>query len=426
MDYLNIEENQPDLLTELNQKEIKFLNFFWLGFAVYSITAAFVTQSHIIILILQVFQMISLLSMFYGAIHLIKYKFDNDYLAIIFTFYLLWLLIIFAGVYKFFNYSFFKSSFLGAPSGPLLYFAPLVLLFPRKLGYYKKLFDVIIIFGIFYVLFDFIFIKHLLSSDSSDKRNNAIVETLSDLSFPCGFILLTLYYHSTKKQLISMGVVLLALLFALIRARRGLIVMYSEILLFGYIIYFFTSRSKVLIIYLTIIVFIGGLTYYFHMYRPHESKVFGFLLERGDEDTRTGVELYFYDDMKTKDWIVGRGVKGEYFCPDIEEDQATNYRDTIETGYLQTILNGGLISLGLFLLIAIPAFIKGIFSSRNILSKAAGLWILMSIVNSYPATINVFTLNYLLVWISIGICYSKEIRYLSEPELRQFFNPLHY
>jgi hypothetical protein len=363
--------------------------------------------------------------MFYGAIHVIKYKFDNDYLAIIFTFYLLWLLIIFAGVYKFFNYSFFKSSFLGAPSGPLLYFAPIILLFPRKLGYYKKLFDVIIIFGIFYILFDFVFIKHLLSSDSSDKRNNAIVETLSDLSFPCGFILLTLYYHSAKKQVIAAGVVLLALLFAVIRARRGLIVMYSEIILFGYIIYFFTSRSKVLITYLSIIFFIGGLTYYFHMYRPHESKIFGFLLERGDEDTRTGVELYFYDDMKTKDWIIGRGVKGEYFCPDIEEDQATNYRDTIETGYLQTILNGGLISLGLYLLIAIPAFIKGIFFSRNILSKAAGLWVLMSIVNSYPATINAFTLNYLLVWISIGICYSKEIRRVSESEVRHFLNHLH-
>ena len=162
------------------------------------------------------------------------------------------------------------------------------------------------------------------------------------------------------------------------------------------------------------------------MYRPHENKIFGFLIERGDEDTRTGVELYFYDDMKTKDWIVGRGIEGEYFCPDIEEDQLTDYRQTIETGYLQTILNGGLISLCLYLLIAIPALIKGFFFSKNILSKAAALWILMSIINSYPTTINAFTLDYLIVWVSIGICYSKEIRRIPEFELQKFFQKTQY
>ena len=118
--------------------------------------------------------------------------------------------------------------------------------------------------------------------------------------------------------------------------------------------------------------------------------------------------------MKTKDWIIGRGSDGEYFCPDIEENQLTDYRNTIETGYLQTILKGGLISLILFLLIAIPAIIKGIFFSKNTLSKAAGIWILMNIINSYPTVVNGFDLPYLLVWISIGICYSQQIRNMPE------------
>ena len=92
--------------------------------------------------------------------------------------------------------------------------------------------------------------------------------------------------------------------------------------------------------------------------------------------TQERVELYFYDDMKTKDWIIGRGINGEYFLSNVEENQITNYRRNIETGYLQTILKGGLISLGLFIFIAIPALIKGLFYSKNILSKAAAIWIL--------------------------------------------------
>lgn len=423
MDLLNRENEflEYRYLLEISKKEEQYLNFFWIGFTAYSVTSSFITESHYLILLFQLIQMISLVLIFYGAIHLVKYKFDNNYLAVVFTFYLLWLVFIFLGVYKYFNYSFFKSNFLGAPSGPMLYFAPLILLFPRNLCYYKKIFDVILIFAIFYLLYDFIFIKKLLSSDTSDKRNTYIIESISTLAFPVGFMVLTLFYHSLKKQVFATGIVLLAIFFAIIRARRGLIIMYAEIILFGYIIYFFSSGKKLLLTYLTAVFFIAGVTYYFHLYRPNENKIFRFLLERGDEDTRTGVELYFYDDMKTKDWIVGRGIQGEYFCPDIEEDQLTNYRQTIETGYLQTILNGGLVSLGLFLLIAVPAFIKGIFFSKNILSKGAGLWVFMSMVNSYPATVNAFTLDYLLVWVSIGICYSKEIRSIPEFELKKFF-----
>ena len=79
--------------------------------------------------------------------------------------------------------------------------------------------------------------------------------------------------------------------------------------------------------------------------------------------------------MKTPDWIAGRGITGQYFCPDIEEEQFNDYRSVIETGYLNIILKGGFVSLILLLLITIPAIIKGIFYSNNILSKAAGIWI---------------------------------------------------
>jgi hypothetical protein len=281
-------------------------------------------------------------------------------------------------------------------------------------------FDVIIIFGIFYIIYDILFIKDLINSDRSSVTSRQIVETFSALSFSSGFLLLTYSYHSKKRQLLAIGVTVLALLFAVIRARRGLIFMYGTMIFLSYIFYVFHSKLKLLIIYLTVFIILVGAVYVNGVYKPYNNRIYGFLIERGDEDSRTGAELYFYDDMKTKDWVIGKGIKGEYFCP-LEENRITNYRDAIETGYLQTILNGGLISLGLFLLIAIPGIIKGIFYSKNVLSKAAGIWIFMSIINSYPSTVNAFTLQYLLVWISIGICYSKEIRMMPESNMKDIF-----
>jgi hypothetical protein len=165
---------------------------------------------------------------------------------------------------------------------------------------------------------------------------------------------------------------------------------------------------------------------YVHERFTNKSGVFGFLVERGTEDTRTPVEECFYDDMKERDWIIGRGMAGEYFCPIVEEDaDIKGYRAAIETGYLQIILNGGMISLGLLLLMAVPAIICGIFFSKNILSKAAGFWILLWMLSLYPANVATFSLNYILVWISIGICYSGTIRNMPESVIKQSFQNLY-
>jgi hypothetical protein len=403
----------------VSSKQLRNLNFFWLGFIIYILSNTLSTSlgSN---KIYEAIKLPGLLLMITTGISLIQFKFDNSYLKIIYTLYCIWLFtLIIRGFYFLFDYS-FLINFLSSPSVGILYFAPLILLFPKNHVFYKKVFDVIIIFGIFYIIYDILFIKDLINSDRSSVTSRQIVETFSALSFSSGFLLLTYSYHSKKRQLLAIGVTVLALLFAVIRARRGLIFMYGTMIFLSYIFYVFHSKLKLLIIYLTVFIILVGAVYVNGVYKPYNNRIYGFLIERGDEDSRTGAELYFYDDMKTKDWVIGKGIKGEYFCP-LEENRITNYRDAIETGYLQTILNGGLISLGLFLLIAIPGIIKGIFYSKNVLSKAAGIWIFMSIINSYPSTVNAFTLQYLLVWISIGICYSKEIRMMPESNMKDIF-----
>ncbi|MEJ7675725.1 MAG: hypothetical protein WKF59_24220 [Chitinophagaceae bacterium] len=303
--------------------------------------------------------------------------------------------------------------------GMMPYFAPLILLFPQTFSFYKKAFDVIIILAAFYILYDFAFIKDLLTSDDT-KSSIEIVESSALLSIPACFMLLTFPYHSFKRKIFTVIVIMLTLLFAIIRARRGLIAICITQIAFSYLLYLSNSKNKLLLIFATIFIFSIGTIYVSDIYLGKKNNIFSFLSERGTEDTRTNVELFFYADMKDKDWIIGKGIDGEYFCPDIDED-ISGYRYVIETGYLQMILTGGIIKLLLTLLITLPVVYRAIFHSKNTLSKAAGIWILLWALYLYPATTEAFTMYYLLLWISVGICYSKEIRNTPENYIKKFF-----
>jgi hypothetical protein len=149
--------------------------------------------------------------------------------------------------------------------------------------------------------------------------------------------------------------------------------------------------------------------------------MFSFLMARGDDDTRSGVEQYMKASMTPKDWLIGKGMNGEYYCPIvINVNDPSGNRNVIETGYLQIALNGGLVTLLLFGLILIPAVYKGFFKSNNILSKGAAMLILLWIVSLYPTIGTGFTMHYILVWISVGICYSKKITDMSDSTIKQY------
>lgn len=402
-------------------KKIRRINTFWIGFAIYSFSAALSDLNLVNLKILQLFQLFGLVILITGAFLLIRFQIKNFYLKVIYLIYCCWLFTVIIRDPGFLSTKESVLYFLLNPYlGLLPYFLPLILLFPQNLLFFKKTYSYITVFGIFYILFVGLSFRYLVSSNHSDLMSRGVVETSFVLSFPSGFLLLTYDYHSKKKIMFSLIVILLTLLFAVIRARRGLITMTSSLIFFSFLLYLLSSKNKILMIYLAVLLFLSATLYISHLYKPEENRLVGFISERGTEDTRTAVELYFYDDMKFKDWIIGRGINGKYYCPDIEEDM--DYRGVIETGYLQIILKGGLTELVLLLLIFIPAIIAGLFYSKNILSKAAGIWIIIALISLYPALVANCTLNYLLVWICVGICYSKKIRNLPDSYIKTILN----
>lgn len=409
---------------QIKRKELAAFNLFWAGFIVY--TSAFVLFTALpYYLILNKLQLVGLFLIAIGTFSLIQFRIGNKYLRILYIFYCGWSIYTLSRGLKFDRVSLFSAVF-DAWFGILPYFVPIVLLFPKNIYYLKKVFTTIIILGIVFVIYSVQYRGQLLTF-GEDVTSQTIMEFFSKtLAIPCGFLIITYIYHSKTRRIIAFSIVLFTLLLAVIRGRRAITMMNVSYLMIFYITYLYVNKVKfitvMLSLFLVAIIGFAG----FKFYSANKKGAFSLITGRIDEDTRSAVEICFYDDMKTKDWIIGRGLMGQYYCPGVDEASAennfTDYRNMIETDYLNIILKGGIISLGLLLLITIPAMIKGVFFSKNILSKAAGAWILLWVLDLYPATVYTFTLNYVLVWISVGICYSRTIRSMPDSTIKEIFS----
>ena len=418
-------DNSKTFLTDtLDEKTIIALNLFWTGFIIYTVSYAISSTEHINDKVINGFQILGLLLLVPSSALLIRFRIESKYLRALFILYYCWLISVMMRGFEF-DYLSLKNMLFNNDFGIFLYFVPLIILFPRNILYFKKLFDVIVILSLVFIIYDVLFLKELLYRFGDNTTSQGIIEIFSrHLSLPCGFLLLTFIYNSKIRNLFALFIIVLTFLLAVIRARRGLIFMSFTMLTFSYFIYQYANKTKVINIVLSLFLvsFISFMAV--KLYTENRNDTFSLITERIGQQTRTEVEQYFYKDMTTKDWIIGRGINAKYFCPGVTIGigEVSIYRRVIETGYLQMILNGGIISLGLLLLMAIPAIFKGLFNSKNILSKAAGIWILLFLLYMYPATPFGFSLNYILVWISIGICYSSKLRGMSDDTIKEIFS----
>ncbi|RFZ94846.1 hypothetical protein D0C36_04750 [Mucilaginibacter conchicola] len=403
----------------VNKRQIKALNFFWIGIAAYTLCVTYTGSPNANYTISQAIQSVAIVCFMSAAIFIADFKIKSVYLRVTYILYLFWLLTVISRGFVF-NVQSMKDYLFDGWFGIFAYFVPLVLLFPQNILSYKKAFNVIVILGIFYLFYDALFIKGLINRDISNTDSRTLVEYFTkNLALPCTFLLLCLNYQSKKVKIFVWLIAITGLLFAILRARRGLIFTLACPMLFAYIIYVLQSKKKFILVLFSALM--GAMLMVFGIAFFNNSSLFHSVKERKDEDTRTPVEDCFYSDMQTTDWIIGRGLNGNYYCPNIDEDDKTGFRSVIETDYLNIILKGGIISLGLLLAILIPAVIKGLFFSKNQLAKAAGVWILLWIVSLYPTTGFAFNLNYILVWLAVGICYNKSLRETPENVMQAYF-----
>ena len=399
------------------------ISLFIIGFLIYIVSYLVSQSNEVSYILVNVIQIFGIVIFVPSGILLMRLEIENNYLRFHYIGFLLWTTtIIFRGISL--EYESLKELLFSPISGIFMYLIPAALLFRKRPVMFRRIFDAIFVMGGIYLILCLIFIK-ILFITTNEGRSQALIEYFTQhLALPMGFLLFTYIYHSGKRQWFALLVVVAAFLLAVIRARRGLIFLTFTILFFTYLIYQYVNKAKLINIVFSVFIIILLSVAAVKIYEANRKSTFSLITERISQRTRTSVEQYFYSDLKAKDWLIGKGINGKYFCPGVIEGagRISIYRKVIETGYLQIILNGGIVNVILLLLIVVPAIIKGLFHSKNLLSKAAGMWLILFILYSYPGTPVVFTFNYILVWISVGICYSEEWRSYDDNEIKTFLS----
>lgn len=405
-----------------NRKDSLLLNLFWLGFMTYITSYAITSTNQVSFILVNVFQVLGLGLLFPSAVMAMHFRIENKYFRTLFVLYMFWLLTVVIRGFSF-DYDFLKQMLFNPMRGVLVYFVPLIILIPLNAVFFRKLVGTIMILGFCFLIFSVASYRQLLFPINYYLSQGIFENFSQHLSLPLGFVLLTYIYHASSRNLFALFLMVLTFLLAAIRARRGMIFMTFNILFLAFLVYQWVNKTRVVRIVLLGFFIVIAAYAALKFYEDNRKDTFSLITERIDDDTRSEVETYFYRDFKIKDWIIGRGINGEYFCPGVEdgEGRISIYRSVIETGFLQIILNGGIISLLLFVLISIPAMYNGLIHSNNILSKAAGIWIFLFYLYAYPGTPGIFSLNYILVWISIGVCYSNQLRNLTDNDIKEWF-----
>lgn len=247
------------------------------------------------------------------------------------------------------------------------------------------------------------------------------------------FASLVYFYYSKKNKLIIFFSAFAYLYVSINLSQRANLVFFLLILCFILIQYFKNmnvSKYKKIFLALFLITSILFLSFKISDYINKISND-----KENNADTRTFLFKELLKDLNETEFIIGKGALGSYHSTyfymltrsnkitktsDTGGDSAT--RTTSEVGYLFMLLKGGLIMIILHLLILLPAIYLGFFKSKNSFVKGLSLYILSYIIMwivSYPPEL---LPEFLLLWIAVGGCISKETRNKTDQEIFQIIN----
>lgn len=343
---------------------------------------------------------------------------------VLFIFYLLQCIIMIIRGY-FIDYNFQWISLSGlinfhlfSPFYILPYLIPLIVFIPIKyykfntIVFYSQIFA-ISLFIVFIVFFNRILISSHLSQQGYTEGNYGFGGNFIDIYIPFSFIILCKRYIKTRIWIYNCIGLLTALLISLIAARRGGSAILSLLLLFDIYIFIknvkglkkvFSTIASIAIIIFSIFIFLN-------------SNTFSFIRERGLEDSRTAVDKALLSQMNDTELIFGKGLNGRYYFPLTDDDYLKGWRYGTETGFYNIVLKGGYLMAFTYILLLIYPALVGIFKSKNLLCKALGFYIILSLIELYPFGWLTFNIKFLIIWIGVVLCYNKKIRGLNDKQI---------
>lgn len=150
------------------------------------------------------------------------------------------------------------------------------------------------------------------------------------------------------------------------------------------------------------------------------------------QDSRTFLFKELYADFNHVEKYIGRGSLGSYYS-DFFERTRRYYeftgekswagdvpdRITVEVGYLQMMLKGGLILVVLNIGMYVSAIYFALFRSNNKFIKRLGYYILIIAILSMVSLRPAFSPTFIFFWIAIGTVLNKRYRHMSDKEINK-------
>lgn len=277
----------------------------------------------------------------------------------------------------------------------------------------RDIFKIIFIFApLFIIMIPYV----ILSGIPKAEAYNSLLVT------PLAVLLLTFNYHSTKKNILTFTATVLGLILMMLLARRNAVLFSLSTLLFTILIpmmsnSLFTRQRKIGILS-SCVVLLLLLSVPYMLYQDNFNLLFDRVSEGMDSRQDTIDNLKMDLDQTEYAWIFGKGIMGGYEDMGLGEEDRGNQRGLIEHGYYFLILKGGWVFLALLIAISMSAVYKGMFMSRNILSKAFAAYIIIVFISMIA--VNQFSLHirHIFLFISIACCLSKELRDYSDEYIK--------
>ena len=185
-----------------------------------------------------------------------------------------------------------------------------------------------------------------------------------------------------------------------------------------------------------IIFFILGVTGNFNIFNIEEE--LGFegkyqMKNSGDDefsaltDTRTFLYLEELQSAINNNYIVfgrsiARGYNSVYFGDWSDENMGIKRgeRQSCETSILNVFNYFGVVGVVLYFIIFFRASFLAIYRSRNIFISVIGVYVAFRWLFAWIEDFSRFDLNYLFLWIFIGICYSPAFRNMSNQDFKKW------
>ena len=332
--------------------------------------------------------------MIIASFYLLKYVLNNHLkISFLQKLFIIWIVYLYltaipdiVNPYK--NHLYFKQFLL---SFMFLYLIPLMMIAELDIEFLKRLFKFCYFLAVAYIVVVILFAKY------DDEGCTLFAEGVI-------ILMMTWPYHKPKQRIVVILVFVIAIVGMMLAARRNKVVFFGGGLLFALIINIISSSSygasrKV---FLVLLLLAFGVGLYFNM------SSFGLFFERMHTgmESREGIIELFVDDFNShpSDWVYGRGIYGEFDGGALNTKDELGLRDGIENGYLQLILKGGGIWLGLLTIIALNAVYKGLFKSKNLLCKGFAMIILLYYLDMIGFGIPTVSLKYFMVFLAIAGC----------------------